>query len=101
MSGEGGGSYGLGNFMAFLFGVPCLLLVWSGYQALRHPPVPTIGTPYEQNAVPMSWTDDCGDEPVCVWYWLYDGVGMALHFGPDFPPGAEPVRSLPVLAVGP
>jgi hypothetical protein len=90
----------LPDLALMFFAVVGGLLVWNPLHIGVHNP--TIAPTYEQNAVPMTWTDDCGDEPVCVWSWQYDEAtaGWQLHYGPDFPPGSEPVRSLPVLAVG-
>jgi hypothetical protein len=78
------------------------LLVWNPLHIGVHDaPDPVT---YEANAIPMTYVDQCGDEPVCVWWWQYDETGMPgwrLYHGPDFPADARPAQSLPVLAVGP
>jgi hypothetical protein len=107
----------LPDMALIFFAVVGGLLVWNPLHIGVHDAPKVV--PYESNAVPMSYTDQCGDEPVCIWWWQYDdsgmpekkhkhgvvtgGAGWQLHYGPqaDVPADARPARSLPVLEVQP
>ena len=97
-----GDGNGAGTFVASAFVVVALIFGWKSYNLVKHPSEPTISTPYATNAVAMDYVDQCGDTPVCVWTWQWDGSdmpGWVLHYSPQttVPADARPVKSLPVL----